>query len=101
MNARVNFINEIGWHKVAVVMESVALFTSAIDALENMLESADVAHEVFIIFDKNKIAETVAEVIRKEYYIVIGLFYSNVGVPVLCEAYKQQQQQMVWLLDGW
>ena len=103
--ARVNFIQEMGWRKVAVILESVSLFTSVIDDLEFVLENKNIDFEIFIIFDKNKISETVEEVIKKKYSIAIGLFYSNVAIPVLCEAYKQkqqqQQQQMVWLLDGW
>ena len=87
---------------MAIIVESVSLFTSAVHDLRAQLDMEDIDFSLYLIFDLDNIEETVEEILDEKYTILIGLFYPNFAVPIMCEFYKKQSSvQMVWLLDGW
>ena len=102
ITARVNFIKSQGWTRVAVIVESVSLFTSTIHELLTLLDRESIDSSLFLIYDLDNIGQIIDEIFEEKYSILIGLFYPNFAVPILCEVYKQRSNvQIVWLLDGW
>ena len=101
INARVNFIKSQGWTRVAIIVESVSLYTSAINYLQTRLNEEEINSELFLIFDKNNIKQIISEVVKRKYSIFIGLFYANFAVPVICEVNRQSDIKAIWLLEGW
>ena len=87
---------------MAIIVESVSLYTSAINYLQSRLDEEQINSELFLIFNKNNIEQIAAEVLKQKYSIIIGLFYANFALPVICEVHKQKSGiHIVWLLNGW
>ena len=86
---------------MAIVVESVSLYTSPINYLQTLLTGEGINSELFLIFDKNNIKQIISEVVKRKYSIFIGLFYANFAVPVICEVSRQSDIKAIWLLEGW
>ncbi|KAI6654168.1 gamma-aminobutyric acid (GABA) type B receptor [Oopsacas minuta] len=104
LNARVNFINDQGWNRIAIIMQSISLFASSIQELQADLQASNIEFDIFLIYDEEGIGETLRDVLNDQYNIFIALFYPDFAVSVLCNFYNQPKSDeapYVWLLDGW
>lgn len=104
LNARVNFINSQGWNRVAIVLQSLSVFTSSIRLLQDQLMEEEIESELFLVFDEAAIGEVLDDLFDAQYNILIGLFYPEFANTFLCSFYNRERStaiQYVWLLDGW
>ncbi|KAI0216715.1 Gamma-aminobutyric acid type B receptor subunit 1 [Lamellibrachia satsuma] len=99
---RVKLFKKFGWTRIATIQQTLEVFTSTIEDLEERVKNANIEIVVRTSFLTDP-TNAVHNLKRQDARIIVGVFYEDMARRVFCEVYKQKVYgpKHVWVIIGW
>ncbi|XP_072048874.1 gamma-aminobutyric acid type B receptor subunit 1-like [Amphiura filiformis] len=101
---RIRFLQEYGWNRVAVIIESNEYFASAIDFFISDLEESGMELLTSESFPAGtKPTHQLENIKRKDGRVIVASAYEEGIKMIFCEAYKlgMYGPRYVWMIESW
>ena len=106
--AKLHFIKENGWKRIAIINQLEDLFVSTSHELQKLLNEESIHYRIEIIDPKgpdlmDQLQEALAIIEKEGYRIIVANMYQTLAVQLLCTMKSSglRPPSVTWIFPGW